>query len=120
MVALHNHRLSDKDLFRGVLWTDAQWHAKANGYREELKSHGFVEPKLTFAVSAAMENYQQQQPSLKQRQEIMRRLKTFTKSGIATLRLDLEEISYLRDRLEGVNDPVGQRILKKISEPDRG
>lgn len=114
MVALHNKRLNDKDIFRGILWTGVEWHAKSDALRAELVKTGLKEPHLGFALARAMEDYQRGQPSFRKRQEIMKAIRWASAVPLHHLTLDQEEMAYLRERLAGVNDPVGQRILAKL------
>lgn len=113
MVALHNGRLTDRDLFPGVLWDDKMWHAKRAELRAELEAQGIDSFMLTFALSKAMSEYQLRQPSMRERQQIRARL--FPIKTIPSLGLTDEEMLYLHERLLGANDEVGQSILEKLA-----
>jgi hypothetical protein len=113
MVALHNGRLTDSDLFRGVLWDDKMWHAKRDELRRELMAQGLEDPHLFFETSRAMERYQQAQPSMKERQQIRARL--FPAKVIPRFDLTDDEMVYLYERLQGVNDETGQSIRDKLA-----
>lgn len=116
MVALHNRRLSDRDIWPDILWDDKMWHAKRDEFEAKLRAEGLVDHHLFFAISRAMEAYAQQFPKLKERQQVRARLFPMV-SAPAPPKLTEEEIAYLIERLAGVNDPVGQSILKKITPP---
>jgi hypothetical protein len=113
MVALHNRKLNEKDLFPGVLWTDKEWFAVKDKFFEELVAEGVEHPALQFRLSRMMENYQQAQPSMRERQKIMARIyppQKISESGPFTP----EELEWLLARLDGVNDPVGQGVVEKL------
>ena len=113
MVALHTRKLSHKELFRGVLWTDTDWRRMRDGFIAELKAKGVEEPELRFAASRMMEDYQRKQPSMKERQQIVARIYP-PKRPSPRLDLTDAEIDWLADHLAGINDPVGRDILDKL------
>lgn len=117
MVALHNKRLSEREIFRGVLWNDEQWHAMRDVFRAELEAEGIDDFRLTFAISRKMEEYQQAQPSLRDRQQIMKRIYP-PKRYPPSLDLTDEERVWLIERLDGINDPIGCDILAKLRAID--
>lgn len=112
MVALHNHKLNDKDIFPGVLWSDKEWSALRQKYRDELVAQGVEFPELLFRLSRMMEAYQQTQPSMRERQNIMARI--YPPKQVSNSLFTPEEIEWLLTRLEGTNDPVGQGAVEKI------
>jgi len=113
MVALHNKRLTHTDLFRGVLWTDTEWHAMRDKFIAELRAEGVEMPELFFRASRMMEDYQRSQPSMKERQQIAGRIYP-PRPAPSRIALSEEEIDWLAERLDGVNEPVGQDILAKL------
>lgn len=113
MVALHNRRLTDRDLFRGVLWDDAQWHAKRDEMEAQARAEGVTGAALIFRVGRLMEAYQQAQPNMRQRQTIRKRL--FPPApAVPSYRLTDEERDYIAMKLAGANDPLAESILKKL------
>ncbi len=112
MVALHNKRLSDRDLFPGVLWTDKQWHELREQYRAQLIAEGVQEPHLQFRLSKMMEEYQRTQPSMRERQQI--RKKIWPPQPARRGPFTDEELDWLIDRLDRVNDPIGLDVLEKL------
>jgi len=117
VVALHNKRLSEREIFRGVLWTDAEWHAQRDIIRARLEAEGEDSFRLSFAVSREMEKYQQTQPSMRERQQIMKRIYPPVRLP-PSLALTNEERAWLIERLDGVNDPIGVDILAKLRAID--
>ena len=112
MVALHNKRLTHTDLFRGVLWSDKEWHALRDSYRAQLLEEGVDDFSMQFKLSRMMEAYQQTQPSMRERQQIYARL--FPHKVSYQPLLNEAEIDWLMDRLDGVNEPIGVDILNKL------
>lgn len=112
MVALHNRKLKPADIFRGILWTDREWYALRDQIEADLKAEGLTEPGLSFAVARRIEDYQRTQPSMRERQQIMSRIYPPKRSPAPPL--TEEELAWLIDRLEGVNDPIGLDILDKL------
>jgi len=112
MVALHNKRLTHADLFRGVLWSDKEWHDLRDTYHAQLVEEGVDSIALQFKLSRMMDAYQQTQPSMKERQQIYARL--FPPKVCYRPLLEEEEIDWLMERLDGVNDPIGVDILNKL------
>lgn len=104
-------RINVKKLFPGVLWTDAEWHAKRDELEAELVAKGITGHELLFATSRAMEEYQRTQPSLRERQRILRDMRPPPEP---TTEFTDDEIDYLIERLAGVNDPTGQDVLGKL------
>lgn len=115
MVALHNKRLTDSDLFRGVLWNDKDWHAKRDEMEAQARAEGVDELGLIFRVGRLMEEYQQAQPSMKERQQIRKRL--FPPApAVPSYELTDEERDYIAMKLAGANDPLAESILKKLAK----
>lgn len=115
MVALHNKKLSDRDLFRGVLWTDAQWHARKDIYRTQVLAMDVRPFEVEFRISNMMMAYQQQQPSMKDRQKILARIYPHIQKEEPAQLTD-DEMAWLIDRLAGVNDPIGMNIVLKLTQ----
>lgn len=114
MVALHNRRLSDKDLFPGVLWTDKEFHALRAQYEAELKAEGVGFPDIIFTLSKMMSAYQATQPSMRERQEIMARIRPPQK--VPKGPFTEEELEWLVQHLDRTNDPIGAAIVEKLSK----
>lgn len=113
MVALKTGKLSDRDIWPDLLWTDKEWHAKRDEIAAHLRSKGLSGFELTFAISRAMAAYSQPFPKWGERQKIMRRIYP-PAPRIAPEMLTDEERAYLIERLAGVNDEVGQGLLRKL------
>ncbi len=114
MVALHNRKLTAKDIWPGVLWTRKEWFALSDRYRAQLIAKGIQEPQLSFRLSRMIEDYQRTQPSMRERQEILRRIyppRIAPPKGPFTK----EELDWLLERLDRVNDPVGVNIVTKLN-----
>lgn len=113
MVALHNRPLSDRDLFPGVLWDDAQWHAKRDEMEAQARAEGVTGAALIFRVARLMEAYQQAQPNMRQRQAVRRKL--FPPAPrVPSYQLTDEERDYVTMKLAGANDPLAESILLKL------
>jgi hypothetical protein len=113
MVALKTGKLSDRDIWPDLLWTDKEWHAKRDEIEAHLRSKGLKGPDLLFAISKAMAAFTQPFPKWGERQKIMRRLYPPV-ARPASQTLTDEERDYLIERLSGANDDVGQSILRKL------
>lgn len=114
MVALHNRKLSINDILPDNLWDDEMWSAKRNEFLSEMRKEGVPEISFVFELSRRMQEYQSRFPSYREQQEIMRRIYPPVRSSTANLALTEEELSYLLEKLSGVNDPIGQDILVKV------
>jgi hypothetical protein len=81
---------------------------ETDAIRKRLISEGTTDPfELHFAVVSAYDEAHKNDPTYRERSE------TFSAKTKHT-GLSNEEISYLIDRLEGVNDPLGQSALVKL------
>lgn len=119
MVALHNRKLTAKDIFPDLIWTDEDFHRKQDEFRAELIAEGHPnDPMIIFALSRRMEAYQQRFPKLSERQKIMNRIypPVVRKSSLFTD----EELHWLAQHLGGANDPIGRDILEKVERLIRG
>lgn len=114
MVAVKAGKLSHRDLFRGVLWTDVEWNAKRNELMVEANEDGFEEPDLFFETSRRMEQYQQTQPSLRERQQIVKRVLGSAKVESSSLSQD--ELAYVLEKLRGSNCDLGRSAHTKLSK----
>jgi len=111
MVALHNKKLTQKEIFRGVLWTDKEWFEVRDAFERQLEAENAPEPRI-FQLSRMMEGYQRTQPTMRDRQQIMARI--YPPKKVIKGPFTEEEIHWLTDHLDRVNDPVGQDILAKV------
>lgn len=112
MVAIHNRKLSDKDIFPGVLWTDADWHRMRDLFSTTLPAD-ISHPERYSMLSKMMIDYQSRQPSLRERQRIMALIYPRPPRRVRAC-LNQDEIEYLKIRLLGANDDTGQAILAKL------
>lgn len=111
MVALHNRRLTARDIWPDILWDDKAWHQKRDEIEAQVRAEGIVAPMLFFEISRRMEAYARQFPGLRGRQEVMAAIYPPKKgTGLFTE----EEREYLRMKLARANDPVAEAILKKL------
>lgn len=118
MVALHNHKLSYRDIWPDNLWDDKMRLAKLNELEAEVKAKGLTHPHSYFEVQKRITEYASEkspggpgEPSMAYAQKIFKQIYPYApKRGIFTE----EELEYLIDRLFGVNDPIGQTILNKL------
>jgi len=99
-------------------YTFEEHHAEMAGHRARLISEGF-EPgsvELYFEEQRAYEANHRHDLTFRQRQDLGRWLgeKWVTGHAVPALNLTEEEREYLRERLDRVNDPVGQSILAKL------
>ena len=112
MVALHNRRLTGKDIWPDLLWTDADWHRKRDEFEAQLRAKGFVVPHLFFEISRMMAEYQRRFPSYGDRQRVMSAIYPPKKgTGLFTE----EEKEFIRFKLLGSNDPHAEEILRKLA-----
>lgn len=113
MVALKTGKLSDRDIWPDLLWTDKEWHAKRDEIEARLRAEGLTGHELFFAISRGVEAFSRRFPRWGERQKIMRRLYPPVARPTAQTLTD-EERDYLIERLSGANDDVGQSILRKL------
>lgn len=107
-------KLTIRDLLPGALWEWEDVNRKKDEIQEELEAAGITDPnKLHFAVASEFEKYLNSFPTYSERQKIMKRIYPVVKSY--SFKFTQEELEYLREKLHGVNDPVGQQILQKIA-----
>ena len=117
MVGIRSGRLSDKDIFRGVLWTDEQENAKRDEIEKELKEEGWTVPHLIyFEREKRLMLYKQSQPSWKERQQIWDRIYPVKSSSKVSVSFTEEELTYIKDRMYGSNDEVGIAIFDKLTK----
>lgn len=115
MVALHNRKLIAQDLWPSGLWTWKQVADVKRRIAEEVAAEGIDDMRRVFEESRRFDEYQRTfcSPGLREQQEIMRRIYP-DPPPMFGLFLTEEEREYLRDRLFGVNDEIGQAILAKL------
>lgn len=107
-------RLHDKDLWPGLPWKWGDEHKIRDMLREELISQGITEhPELFFAEARAWEKYLQQFPRFGDRQKILKKIYP-PKPPDVRLPFTKDVIEYLIEKLDGINDPLGQDILQKL------
>lgn len=116
MVAIKStHKpLTIRDLWPDMPWYGGQELEIRDRLKKELEDSGnYNNPtELYFAEAKAWEEYISSFPSYKERQRILANIYPRQKSlGIS---LTDEEWNYLRDRLYGSNEELGQIILKKL------
>lgn len=71
MVALHNRRLTVRDIWPDILWDDKDWHRKRDEFEALLRGEGFVAPYVFFEIGRRMGAYARRFPSYGERQRIM-------------------------------------------------
>lgn len=86
--------------------------------RAGLVAEGLTEPTLSFTAARRMEDYQQTQPSMRERQAIVRRV--YPPAAHPSAALTDTEVAWLIDHLEFGNDPVGQGIRDKLHRRKSG
>lgn len=111
MVTLHNRRLTGKDIWPDLLWTDTDWHRKRDEVEAQVRAEGIVAPTLFFEISKRMSIYQRRFPSFGDRQKIMAGIYPMKKG---TGLFSEEEKEFIRFKLLGSNDPLAEVILQKI------
>lgn len=81
--------------------------------RDRLIGQGYEagSMELFFAEKKEFEKALQAAPTMRERQE---RAGIFSKSKYTHLPLSEEQIAYLKDKLAGINDPVGISILAEL------
>jgi hypothetical protein len=115
MVALHNRKLTAQDIWPGGLWTWKQVADVKRQIAEQVAAEGIDDLRRVFEESRRFEEYQRTfcSPGLGQQQQIMKRIypEPPPQKGVW---LTEEECAYLRERLFGANDEIGQAILAKL------
>lgn len=114
MVALHNRKLTARDIWPEALWDWDQTSAKQDEIAADLKREGITGSAAVFEASRRMSAFLQRFPRFSEQQAIMRKIYPEVRVTRSAPLLDPEEIDWLIDRLAGVNDPVGHAILKKL------
>lgn len=112
MVALHNRRLTARDVWPDGIWS---WEDEVRAREEvalELFEEGVTGPEAVFEESRRMSARYAAAPPMRVHQEIMRRISPPAPPR-RHVSLTEEELEYLLERLEGVNDPVGAGIREK-------
>lgn len=123
MVALHNRRLTAKDIWPDNLWTDIEWNAKWAEIEAEVLAEGFKHPESYFETSKRVAAYQREKrprvpehpgwSGLRASQHILRQIYP-EKPPAAKVPFTNEELQYIVDKLHGVNDPFGQDLREKV------
>jgi hypothetical protein len=115
MVAIKaaDKKLVPRDIWPGLPWT---WkdtaRIKAECYQKALdKGHDGIAAQ--FKASNEWMDYLNSFPSYSQQQQIMKQIYPPAKPN-PSLNLTEEELDYLLEKLHGINDPIGQDILRKI------
>lgn len=116
MVAIKSTHLplTARDLWPDLPWDWEQESEIRDRLKKELEDSGkYNDPtELYFAEAKAWEDYLNRFPRIADRQRILAAIYPRQKSlGIS---LTEEELNYLRDRLYGSNEELGQIILKKL------
>lgn len=96
----------------------AATHRLKDRHRARLLAEGVPNDyRLLFAVERAYEEEMRHQLTYQQRQDLARwlGLKWVARRTTETTELTDEELAYLIERLAGVNDPVGQSTLAKVT-----
>lgn len=114
MVAIKAGKLSDRDIWPDILWTEKERSAKRTEIEQKLRAQGLAGSQLYFSIQRALESSQRYLPTPGERQKVMARLYPMPRAA-PMLTLDDTEAEYLRERLSGANDETGIAILKKIA-----
>ena len=120
MVALHNRRLTQRDLWPDLLWDDVQRFRLIDRLRAEMIAEGWTfegggvdMARASFELSKRIDADQNLFPSYAERQAIIRRLYPGRSSpGPFTT----EELIMIRDRFSLDNDPTGQAIAQRVAD----
>jgi hypothetical protein len=120
MVALHNRRLTQRDLWPDLLWDDAQRFRLIDRLQAEMIAEGWTfegggvdMARARFELSKRIDADQNRFPSYADRQAIIRRLYPGRSSpGPFTM----EELIMIRDRFSLDNDPTGQSIAQRVAD----
>lgn len=112
MVALHNRHLTARDIWPDGIWSWKDEQRACDEVSLELFEEGIKGPEAVFEESRRMSARYAATPPMRQHQEIMRRIYPPAPPQ-PSARLTREELEYIAEKLQGVNDPVGAGILKK-------
>lgn len=113
MVALHNRRLTARDIWPENIWDWDQESAKQDEIAAEIAEEGLTGSEATFALSNRMMAHRARYPSFKDQQAVMKRI--YPRRPLCGLSLTPEETDWLIERLTGVNDPLGVDVLAKLT-----
>jgi len=112
MVALHNKKLTTQDVFLGILWTERQVIEFRRGEEIRLINEGYSHIEAILMAAELTRKRLHAQPNLRARQNVMQSIRPVKYAH--SLSFSEEEIDWLLEKLEGVNDPIGVDILDKI------
>ncbi len=116
MVALHNRRLTQRDLWPDLLWRDEEFLALQRRFRTDLEAQGLSGAELHFEVVRATEEWHRQWPTYAQRQRIVAGLYPPPPAPLSVPFTE-EERLYLLELLEGRNHPLAAQIAAKLGLP---
>lgn len=117
MVALHNRRLTPKDIWPDGIWTFDDEMRVSRQMDAQVIDEGLSGSEALFRHARLMEEYRRRTlPRLAVRQAVMKQIYKPRPKPPAAPRLEFtpEEIDYLIERLHGVNDPVGASACEKL------
>ena len=119
MVALHNRRLTQRDLFPDLLWDDQQRFRLIDQIRAAMIAEGWNfdaggldGARAGFELSKRIDADQNRFPPYGERQAIMRSLYPAIR---APAPFSLDELAMIRDRFAFDNDPAGQAIAQRAA-----
>ena len=120
MVALHNRRLTQRDLWPDLLWDDEQRFRLIDQLRAAMIAEGWnfeaggVEAaRAGFELSKRIDADQNRFPSYGERQAIIRSLYPGRR---APTPFSLEQLAAIRDRFSLDNDPDGLAIAQRAAD----
>jgi hypothetical protein len=118
MVALHNRKLTPRDIWPNNIWNSEDRRRVEDEIEAQMRADGVPQRMWVFEFSARMQAHAKQfSPGwLGRQQKIMREIYPPAPPAPPLNRLELtdEELEYLINRLQGANDEVGQGILAKL------
>jgi hypothetical protein len=121
MVALHNRRLTQRDLWPDLLWDDAQRCRLIDQLRAAMIAEGWNfdaggldGARASFDLSRRIEADQNRFPSYGERQAIIRRLRPIPLAAPSPFSLD--DLAMIRDRFALDNDPAGVAIAQRAAD----
>ena len=106
-------KLGDKDIWPGLPWTWEDTARIQDECRQRAIDKGAVGMNVTFDASKEYSEYMSMFPKYGQRQKIMKMIYP-PKVHKPRFYLEDDELRYLAEKLEGVNDPIGKDILDRI------
>lgn len=116
MVAIKSTHLplTARDLWPDLPWDWEQESEIRDHLRKELEDSGrYNDPtELYFAEAKAWNDYLNRFPRLADRQKILDTM--YPRQKAFGMSFTEEELNYLRNRLHGSNEAIGQNILKKL------